>query len=86
MSVILATVSAVKPEARASNFNLGGDTAMTWDVKLGLLAGAGVVLTVALVFHRPDDKAKADDAKGKKAATAQRAASLSPMLPARGTE
>jgi hypothetical protein len=58
---------------------------MPWDAKLGLLAGTGVVLAVALVFHRPENTAKADDGKSQKnnSSTAQRAASLSPMLPAR---
>jgi hypothetical protein len=56
---------------------------MPWDAKLGLLAGMGVVLTVAVVFHRPENNGKADDGKDKKAPAAQRTASLSPMLPAR---
>jgi hypothetical protein len=56
---------------------------MPWDAKLGLLAGVGVVLTVAVVFHRPEGKGKAGEASERKASTAQRAASLSPMLPAR---
>ena len=56
---------------------------MPWDAKLGLLAGIGVVLTVAVVFHKPEGKAKVDEAKDKRTPAAQRTASLSPMLPAR---
>ena len=32
---------------------------MTWDAKLGLLIGAGVVLAVALIWFRPEGKTKA---------------------------
>lgn len=52
---------------------------MRWEEKLGLLAGAGVVLAVALIFHRPESKARSTDAPTGKT----RAASLSPMLPAK---
>lgn len=59
----------------------GEETAMPWDAKLGLLSGAAVILTVALVYHRPEGKDKAAKDAGK-ATTGQRTALLSPMLPA----
>jgi hypothetical protein len=32
---------------------------MTWDAKLGLLVGTGVVLAVAMIWFRPEGKTKA---------------------------
>ena len=51
---------------------------MPGEAKLGLLAGVGVVLAVALVFFKP--AAKPVSAAPARAQAAQRAA-LSPMLP-----
>ena len=51
---------------------------MPGEAKLGLMAGVGVVLTVALVFFKP--ATKPSSAAPAKAQAAQRAA-LSPMLP-----
>jgi len=53
------------------------------EAKLGLIAGVGVVLAVALVFFKP--AAKPASAAPTKMPAAQRA-SLSPMLPARAEE
>lgn len=51
---------------------------MPGEAKLGLLAGVGVVLAVALVFFKPETKPTG--ATPARAHAAQRAA-LSPMLP-----
>ena len=51
---------------------------MPGDAKLGLMAGVGVVLAVALVFFKPATKPAS--AAPAKAHAAQRTA-LSPMLP-----
>ncbi len=32
---------------------------MTWDMKLGMLVGVGLVVAAALVFYRPDVSAEA---------------------------
>jgi hypothetical protein len=66
------TVLGVWPDSN------GGNRFMPGEAKLGLMAGVGVVLAVALVFFKPATKpASASPAR---AQAAQRA-SLSPMLP-----
>jgi hypothetical protein len=54
---------------------------MTWDAKLGLLVGAGVVLTVALIWFRPEGKTKAanPDAPTKTQIQVPRTVQLAPL-------
>ena len=56
---------------------------MTWDIKLGLLVGVGVVVAAALVYYQPESVARSK-VNPKEAAKAQikggfRTIQLSPM-------
>jgi hypothetical protein len=54
---------------------------MTWDAKLGLLVGTGVVLAVAMIWFRPEGKTKAanPDVPAKSQIQAPRTVQLSPL-------
>jgi hypothetical protein len=55
---------------------------MTWDAKLGLLVGAGIVLAVALIWFRPEGKTKAANPETPPARTqmqAPRTVQLAPL-------